>query len=83
MSLSGTCGIFQTIFTGILLTVHILFQMVQNYLDTVSGRNVRYILTELDQSDIFKLSESYIKKKLYFAEMAEEDSFRVDFMKND
>ena len=32
-------------------------------------KNVRYILTELDQSDIFKITKSYIKKNLHFGKL--------------
>ena len=55
--------------------------MIQNDLEKVPGRNVRYFLTGLDQLAKFKLSKSYIKKNLHFAEMAAEDSFKVNFMK--
>ena len=55
--------------------------MVQNDMETVTGKNVRYILTELDQSDIFKMTKSYIKKNLHFAEVAAEDNWKVDFVK--
>lgn len=62
-------------------TVQLLLQMVQNDMETVTGKNVRYILTELDQSDIFKIPKSYIKKNLHFAEVAGDDNWKVDFVK--
>ena len=54
------------------MTVQLLLQIVENVLETITKRNVRnmrYILTELDQSDILKISKTYIKKNLHFVEM--------------
>ena len=42
------------------LVVQQLLQMTKDNCETVTGKNIRYILTELNQSDIFK-----VKKKLY------------------
>ena len=42
------------------LTVQVLLQMSKDNLETVTGRNIRYILTELNQEDISKIKKSYI-----------------------
>ena len=63
------------------LTVQLLLQMSKDNLETVTGRNIRYILTELNQEDIFKIKKSYIKKNLKFAPAAEEDDWKIEFVK--
>ena len=35
---------------------------------TITGINIRFILTELNQADIFKVKKDFIKKKYKFAQ---------------
>ena len=52
-----------------------------NNMDTITGKNIRYKLTELDQSDIFKVKKHDIKKKNKFAQTMPVDEWKVQFVK--
>ena len=56
-------------------------QMAKDNVETVTGKNIRYILTELDQSDIFKVKKNYIKKKFKFAPIQPADEWKVQLVK--
>ena len=63
------------------LVVQQLLQMTKDNVETVTGKNIRYILTELDQSDIFKVNKISIKKKFKFAPIQPADEWKVKFVK--
>ena len=63
------------------LTVLMLLQMVKNDLETVTGRNIHHILTDIDQGDIFKVKKSDMKKKVKFAQMQPEDQWKIQLVK--
>ena len=63
------------------LTVLMLLQMVKNDLQTVTGRNIHHILTDIDQGDIFKVNKSDMKKKVKFAQMQPEDQWKIQLVK--
>ena len=75
------CPFVQSVKKSPKLTVQLLLQMSKDNLETVTGRNIRYILTELNQEDIFKIKKSYIKKNLKFAPAAEDDEWKIEFVK--
>ena len=55
--------------------------MVKNDLETVTGRNIHHILTDIDQGDIFKVNKSDMKKKVKFAQMQPEDQWKIQLVK--
>ena len=55
--------------------------MTTDNVETVTGKNIRYILTELDQSDIFKVKKKYVKKNFKFAPIQPADEWKVQFVK--
>ena len=63
------------------LTVLLLLQKVKNNLLTVTGRNIRHILTDLGKDDIFKVSKSFIKKKLKFSPIHPDDQWKLQFVR--
>ena len=63
------------------LIVQQLLQMTKDNVKTVTGKNIRYILTELNQSDIFKVKKRYIKKNFKFAPIQLADEWKVQFVK--
>ena len=50
-------------------------------LNTVTGRNVKFIENEIGSSSILKIKPSEIKRKLKFCEIDKEDYWKVGFVK--
>ena len=63
------------------LIVQQLLQMVKHDQESVTGKNVRYILTELNQSDIFNISKDFIKKNIRFQEVAVNNKWKIGFVR--
>ena len=63
------------------LTVQQLLQITMNNVKTITGKNIRFILTELNQADIFKVKKDFIKKKYKFAQTMPVDEWKVNFVK--
>ena len=63
------------------LTVLLLLQIVKNDLQTVTGKNIRHILADVEQEDIFKLKKEDIKKKVKFAPIQPDDKWKVQLVK--
>ena len=55
--------------------------MTKDNVETVTGKNIRYILPELDQSDIFKVKKTSIKKSFKFSPIQPADEWKVQFVK--
>jgi hypothetical protein len=58
-----------------------LFQMCKDNVMTVTGRNLRFIEDEVPDCDIMTTSVSYFKKNVKFCELRDEDSWKVNFVK--
>ena len=63
------------------LTVQQLLQITMNNVNTITGKNIRHILTELNQSDIFKVKKHLIKKEYKFAQTMPVDEWKEKFVK--
>ena len=48
---------------------------------SVTGQNIRHILTETGSEDIIKLKTSDIKRNFKFCEIKNEDKWKVDLIK--
>ena len=55
------------------LTVLLLLQKVKDNLLTVTGKNIRHILTDLGKDVIFKVSKGSIKTNLKFSTIQPDD----------
>ena len=60
--------------------MNILNRCLKN-LNTVTGRNVKFIENEIGSSSILKIKPSEIKRKLKFCEIDKEDYWKVGFVK--
>ena len=58
--------------------VQFLFQLCKKNVMTVTGQNIRHILTETGSEDILKLKASDIKRKFKICEFENEDKWKVD-----
>lgn len=58
----------------------LLLKVCQN-VNTVTGRNIRYILAETKNQDIFKLNVKKIKQEFRFSPMRKEDKWKPNFVK--
>ena len=63
------------------LIVQQLLQIVKHDQESVTGRNIRYILNELDQSDIFNIKKDFVKKNLHFQEVAVDDKWKIGYVR--
>ena len=61
--------------------VQFLFQLCKKNVMSVTGQNIRHILTETGSEDILKLKASDIKRKFKFCEIKNEDKWKVDIIK--
>ena len=61
--------------------VQFLFQLCKKNVMSVTGQNIRHILTETGSEDILKLKASDIKRKFKFCEIKNEDKWKVDLIK--
>ena len=59
--------------------IYLMHKIMKN-LSTVTGRNVRFVLEEIGASDIFEVNVNEIKKEYKVSELAENDSWKIDFV---
>ena len=60
--------------------IYLLEKVMQN-VNTVTGRNVRHVLDETGNSDIFSIKIDDVKKCHKFFETPEDDKWKIDFVK--
>ena len=58
-----------------------LLQKVMNNVETVTGRNINYILRETGNDDIFKIRVGQIKKNYSFCDLPATEQWKIDFVK--
>ena len=59
------------------MTLQQILEITKDDVVTVTGKNKRYILTELDQSDISQLKKSAVKKEYKFAKLQPFDEWKI------
>ena len=63
------------------LVVQYLLGKVANDMRTVTGRNIRYILEKIEhRKDLFKVKISWLKKRINFCEIPDNEKWRVNFV---
>ena len=60
--------------------IYLMHKIMKN-MNTVKGRNLRFVLEEIGASDIFEVNVNEIKKGYKVSELAENDSWKIDFVK--
>ena len=50
-------------------------------LDSVTGRNVKYVMDETGYDDIFAMKVDKIKESFQFCDIEENDRWKIDFVK--
>ena len=63
------------------IAVQYLLQKVLRNCNTMTGKNVRYILDKVGGQDIFGVNPLLIKKNLKFNNITEENAWRVNLVK--
>ena len=64
------------------VAVQFMLRKVQNNVNTVTGKNVRYIQDQIgNYCDLLAVSPSWLKRKLNFCEINSEDIWKVDLIK--
>ena len=64
------------------LAAQFMLQKVFNNVDTITGRNIRYIQEKIGhQFNLLKVNTSWLKKNLKFFEILEDDKWRVGLIK--
>ena len=63
------------------LIVQQILQIVKDDVETITGKNIRYILTELDQQDIFLVKKGTVKNEYKFAKTQPEDEWKIPLVK--
>ena len=58
-----------------------LLEKLKGNKNTVTGRNIAYILKETGHCNIFDLKAAQLKKKLNYCETKEDDKWKIDFVK--
>ena len=58
-----------------------LLQKVMNNVETVTGRNINYILRETGNDDIFKIRVGQMKKNYSFCDLPATEQWKIDFVK--
>ena len=62
------------------LTVLLLLQLVRDNLETVTGANIRHILTDAGQDDVFKMKISDMRNKVNFP-IEHQNEWKVQFVR--
>ena len=62
------------------LTVLLLLQLVRDNLETVTGANIRHILTDAGQDDVFKMKKSDMRNKVNFP-IEHQNEWKVQFVR--
>ena len=63
------------------LAVQFLYQKIHRNVNTVTGRNVAFILNATGYAEMEDINIAKVKSTMKFAESAEEDEWKVDFLK--
>ena len=63
------------------IAVQFLLQKVLKNCNTLTGKNIRYVLEQTDTENIFDANPKTIKKELKFCEIKEDDAWRVNLVK--
>ena len=64
------------------LAVKFMLQKVIGNVETITGRNVRFIENKVGLScDILKVSDSWLRSKVKFCEIKQEDMWRVNLIR--
>ena len=58
-----------------------MLNRVMKDLKTLTGKNVHHILKSIDSEDIMEVKVNKVKKTFKFAEIDEQEKFRVEFIK--
>ena len=60
--------------------IFLLERIIMN-LDSVTGRNVKYVMDETGYDDIFAMKVEKIKESFQFCEIEENNRWKIDFVK--
>merc|ERR1712105_576251 len=63
------------------LVVQYLLQKVLSNSNTLTSKNVKFVLDNTDENDIFEIKPDCFKKKFKFSEIGEAESWRVGLIK--
>ena len=63
------------------IAVQYLLQKVLRNCNTLTGKNVRFVLDKTGGQDIFKVNPLDIKKNLKFSSLSNENAWRINFVK--
>ena len=58
-----------------------LLERIITNLDSVTGRNVKYVMDETGYDDIFAMKVEKIKESFQFCEIEENNRWKIDFVK--
>ena len=59
-----------------------LLEKVQNNLDTITGRNMMYILDELEEDNFYKINIKKVKKNFKFSNFPENNEWKINLIKD-
>ena len=59
-----------------------LLEKTHKDLNTITGQNSRYILDQIDATNIFDVKPNEVKKSVKFENLPEEEEWKVDLIKN-
>ena len=79
MLISRYVSFVQSAKKSIKLCVQLLLQTIKDDVQTITGKNIRYILDELGQEDIFNVKKSCINE-LVFVQIEENDRWKIRFV---
>ena len=63
------------------MAVQFLLEKVSRNCNTLTGKNIRFVLDKLNVEDIFQVNPDRVKTDFKFAKISEENSWRVNFAK--
>ena len=63
------------------MAVIYLLEKVHMNLNTTTGQNIRHILSQAEEADIFKIKPKLFKKNFKFEKLPEEENWKVDIIK--
>ena len=63
------------------MAVQFLLEKVSRNCNTLTGKNIRFVLDKLNVEDIFQVNPDRVKTDFKFAKISEENSWRINFAK--
>ena len=63
------------------LAVQFLYQKIKKNVNTVTGRNIAFVLQATGYDEVEEINVSEVKKRIKFCDMAEENNWKVDFLR--